>query len=110
MCTLGHCRKVAGDQRPNTVHWWAALLFKPRALQVSLIILDPSGHTEMVPQLCELLDGENTQWWKFHNGPVEVGLAAAGYSALSLVFEDDDGGQGHGLWTAIDMTQVCSCG
>lgn len=82
MGTLGHCGKVAVAHRPNTIDWLTALLLKPRALQVPLIILDPSGHTEMFPQLCELLDEEDTQWGKFHNGPIEAGVAAARYPAL----------------------------
>lgn len=64
----------------------------------------------MFPQLCELLDEKNTQWGEFHSGAIEAGVAAARYSALWPVFEDDDEGQGHVLWTAMDVTQVCSCG
>lgn len=76
--TPGHYGKVAGDQRPNTVHWWAALIIKPRVLQVFLIILDLSGHTEMFPQLCELLDEKNTQWGEFHSGAIEAGWLQPG--------------------------------
>lgn len=60
----------------------------------------------MFPQLCELLDEENTQWGKLHSEAIEAGVAVARYSALWPVFEDDDEGQGHVLWTAVDVTQV----